>query len=154
MHEITEIFNAVENVDIFQTAHDQKCGDLRSEYAQKMYNKKKLKYVAPVEILLGYDNSMVSQLHHVPIIETVQTLLQDKHVWEQFKNPLKSELNVLQGFPDGHVFKNNHLLCGDPNTLQLMIFQDSFEVFNPIGSGRCKQYIGSLLYNWKFVSIQ
>lgn len=48
---------------------------------------------------------------------------------------------ILYDFTDGLVFKNNLFFLNNPDALQLILYQDSFEVVNPIGPAKCKYKI-------------
>lgn len=54
--------------------------------------------------------------------------------------------DVLKDIWDGKVIANNALLKSDPMSLGLILYQDSFEVVNPLGSGRKKQSACSLFH--------
>ena len=93
--------------------------------------------VAPVTINLGFDQNKVKRYcEYVPIIETIQELLKDPSVKAQFNNPncLRSD-NVLRDSTDGSVARKNLLFS------ELILYQDSFEVVNPLGSAKQKHTI-------------
>lgn len=48
---------------------------------------------------------------------------------------------VFKDFTDGSVFKNNTFFKENPDALKLMLYQDSFEIVNPLGSAKTKYKI-------------
>lgn len=51
---------------------------------------------------------------------------------------------VLKDIWDGKVIAENASFKSEPMSLGLILYQDSFEVVNPLGSGKKKQSAGSL----------
>ncbi len=47
---------------------------------------------------------------------------------------------------DGRVSKSNELFVSDRHALQIMLFQDAFEVANPLGSARQKHKVLAVSY--------
>lgn len=127
--------------DIFSSVHSDK-GLLSTEYRRKQYFKTHLSYVAPITINLGFDNNNVKrQYEYIPIIETIQELMKDQSVKSQFENPIISTDGVLRDFMDGNIAKNNILFIQFNNAIKLILYQDSFEVVNPLGSAKRKHKI-------------
>jgi len=52
-----------------------------------------------------------------------------------------SQTDVLTDVLDGKTVKDNMLLNESPLSLSIILYQDSFEVDNPLGSGKKKQKI-------------
>lgn len=50
------------------------------------------------------------------------------------KEPRKK--NVLEDFMDGNVFKNNKFFQENPDALRIILYQDAFEIVNPIGAAK------------------
>ena len=127
--------------DIFDAVHGDK-GLLSTEFRRKQYFKKNFRYVAPVTMYLGfYKNGTKRHFEYVPIIETIQQLLKDPAVKKQFKNPVVSSDGILRDFMDGSVAKSNVLFIEFHNAIKLILYQDSFEVVNPLGSAKRKHKI-------------
>ena len=101
-------------------------------YKRSSYYKSKFNYVSPVEIFLGYINRKKCCFHYIPI---QQQLLNYCKLFGQelFKRPLSKEL-ILKDFWDGSLYE--HLQTSV--SLNLFLYQDSFEVVNPIGSSKNK----------------
>ena len=136
--DITEEFLAN---DIFNSVHDDK-GPLSTEYRRKQFYKENFSYVNPISIYLGLDKDNIKRYYeYVPIIQTVEVLLKDPSVKQQFNNPVLSEEGILRDFMDGCVAKKNLLFIELPNSIKLILYQDSFEVVNPLGSAKKKHKI-------------
>lgn len=55
----------------------------------------------------------------------------------QLSTPL-NDTETLKDFTDGFTFKNNDFFKTNPNSLKIILYQDAFEVANPIGSAKKK----------------
>ena len=60
--------------------------------------------------------------------------------------PVQRERSEYTDIQDGQVFKRNPFFKENPEGLQLIIFQDSFEVVNPLGSARVKHKVLGVYY--------
>ena len=139
--EINDITEHILSNDIFNSVHAER-GPLSTEYRRKQYYKEHFSYVNPISIFLGYDKDNIKRyFEYVPIIETVETLLRDRSVKAQFINPILPEKGVLRDFMDGLVAQSNPLFIKFPNSIKLILYQDSFEIVNPLGSAKKKHKI-------------
>lgn len=73
---------------------------------------------------------------YVPILETIKVLLTNVHVNNQWKSRKQSSEGVFVDFMDGELYKTNEFFRLNPNALQVILYQDAFEVCNPLGSSR------------------
>lgn len=138
---ITEITEEILSNDMFNDIHSQR-GPLSTDYRRKQYYHDNFRYVAPVAICLGFDKENVKRCcQYVPITKTIEAFLKDASVKEQFDNPYASQEGILQDISDGSVIKSNLLFQTVPNALKLLLYQDSFEVVNPLGSGKKKHKV-------------
>ncbi|XP_028416452.1 uncharacterized protein LOC114540531 [Dendronephthya gigantea] len=138
---IDQIVNEFLPNDIFNLAHGNK-GALSTEYRRKQFFRSKFRYVAPVTIYLGFDKNHVKRyFEYVPIIETIQELLKDAGVKKQFANPILNSDDILRDFMDGSVAKSNVLFVELGNAIKLILYQDAFEVVNPLGSAKKKHKV-------------
>lgn len=78
----------------------------------------------------------------MPLKETIKQLYDNKSLSHKlvFDIP-KNNSRILEDFTDGSVFKNNPFFKDNPNAIQLLLYQDSFEIVNPIGSAKSKYKI-------------
>ena len=105
---------------------------LKTIHKRGNYYKTNFKYVAPVEIFLGEINSIKCCCHYIPIKTQLSFYLQlFKEVL--FERP-KSKENILCDFWDGNLYQHQQATT----SLSLFLYQDSFEVVNPIGSSKKK----------------
>lgn len=140
--------------DVLTGLHNSS-GIFRTSYTRTGYFQKSFSYVEPVAILLGQNRKkQAAHFHYVPLIETLKVLLKDKSVKQQFMTPDVSQPGVYKDFTDGTVFKSIPLFHDHPDALQLLLFQDAFEVVNPLGSAKKKHKILAVymllgnLYPW------
>lgn len=139
--EIEKIISEMKSNDVLS-----KCSSefLRSDYARKAFYKQHFNYVAPVDIYLGKNkyNQMCS-FQYIPIIDTLQSIFKHRAVFELFEKYRcrKIEKDVLQDVSDGRTYIENELFKHHPNSLGIILFQDAFEVVNPLGSAKRKHKI-------------
>ena len=101
--------------------------------------KRLFNYIEPVELLLGHDDNTNKNcyMHYVPIKETLTNLLSDTSVYEQYKNQPPPEDGVFSDWKSGSCHKKS-FFAEDKTALRLVLYQDAFEVANPLGSARKK----------------
>ena len=105
---------------------------LNTIHKRRNYYETNFHYVAPIEIFLGEINSIKCCCHYIPIKTQLSTYLQlFKEVL--FERP-KSKVNILSDFWDGNLYQ--HLQA--TTSLNFFLYQDSFEIVNPIGSSKKK----------------
>lgn len=112
---------------------------LSSRYTRFALYREHFSVVLPVTIKLGRNNfHKICNFHYVPIIETVQSVFQDKSFVEQFSTPYDKVDGLLRDISCGSRCTNNDFLKNN-DTLKIILFQDAFEVCNPLGSSKIKQ---------------
>lgn len=104
---------------------------LTSCYQRHKYYKEKFCYVSPTEIHLGLNKqNSASICHYVPVAGLIQFLL---HF-----SPTSSELPTSQTMSDD-IF-SDFTLCQpfreQDNVIQIILYQDEFEIVNPLGSAK------------------
>lgn len=131
-------------------------GTLRSDYIRKSSYKSQFNYVAPVEVELGRNDSNERRtFQYIPVKKTLKSLFQNKSVQQEYqatKSPTyhgygrNDEERLLHDVTDGSIFKTSVFFQENSNVLKLILYQDSFEVCNPLGSSKKKkaQNISSL----------
>lgn len=128
--------------DAIHLAHNPKDGVLRNSYNRNLFYKKMFSYVSPKKIYLGRNNNHgLCHLHYVPIIDTLSVLLHNEKFRHFITLKTKSNENLLADFCDGIVYKHNTFFQKNPSALQIILYQDSFEICNPIGSAKVKYKI-------------
>ena len=83
--------------------------------------------------------------HYVPLLKTVERLLQDDSVLEEIQNCSQRVCNddCLEDFCDGDLFQCRHeLFSSDPHALQIIGYFDELEITNPLGAYVKKHKVG------------
>ncbi len=141
--EISQILEDVSKEDLFKKCHE---GPMKSDHTRKSFFKKSFNYVESTKIYLGADEAGRERFfQYVPIKETLKSLLSQSVVKDQYRETKmkqsNSHPNVLTDVLDGKTIKDNTLLNESPSSLSIILYQDSFEVANPLGSGKKKHKI-------------
>lgn len=95
----------------------------------------------PVPILLGKNRRNIdATFHYVPILSTLEAMLENVN---NFAEPEAQPPNtgVLKDFTDGKVFRSITLFHEHPEAQKLILFEDAFEVVNPLGSAKKKHKV-------------
>lgn len=117
-----------------------KSEDLR----RKTFFKSNFNYVEPVSLCLGQNESGKECFaQYIPVTNTIESLLSSESVKEQLQQikPRAQSENIIQDLWDGTNIKENLLLKHTASSLGIILYQDSFEVVNPLGSGKKKHKI-------------
>nr|XP_023659190.1 uncharacterized protein LOC111839475 [Paramormyrops kingsleyae]XP_023659191.1 uncharacterized protein LOC111839475 [Paramormyrops kingsleyae] len=119
-------------------------GPLSTDQKRKTAFKKYFNYVEPVPLLLGTDDKgRESFAQYVPVQETLATLFKSKSIQEQYAatRSQPSSEGLFQDIKDGKGAQCNPLFKMEPSSLGLILYQDAFEVVNPLGSSKKKHKI-------------
>lgn len=136
-----EVEEAQLQKDIFFKANNKNNGLLRSNVVREKFYKDNHNYVAPVKISLENDN-MTSFFYYIPILESINMLLKNPKILEQCLLDHSSTNNdLLCDIVDGRSYRRNNFWKENKNALKLILYQDAFEVCNPLGSARKKHKI-------------
>jgi hypothetical protein len=111
--------------------------DLKSDHRRSKAYKELFKYAAPKRIKLGLDHFCKPQYcYYVSIIDTLKNLLSNTSVFNECATPQSpSGSNWFRGIFDGKCLKSNNLFS-DSNAIKIILYQDCFEVCNPLGSSK------------------
>lgn len=147
----------IEN-NLFDKALNSKTGMLRSDFTRIMSYEKRESYVHPVKIDLikVLDNGIqeASFFYYVPILKTLQVMLKNKNVFDMCFREVNTKDGCFFDIYDGNIFKHNSFFVKYPHAIRLILFQDAFELCNPLGSSRKKHKIVGIymvlgnLYPW------
>lgn len=126
-------------------------GLLRSDYLRKKFYSSNLTHVEPIKLLLGRnDNHVPCFAYYVPIHKTIEALLENQNlcrkIVENTKTQPQSSSNILRGVSDGYVYKRIHSKMNHLPSLNIILYQDSFEVCNPLGSSKVKHKVFAMYY--------
>lgn len=140
---VLNILNSSWSTVDFMVSHE--C--LKTKHLRYEFFKKHLHYLEPVAIRLGFDaQNKPSLYHYIPVKESIKLLLADQTVYKQVKYPETYKDGLYSDFTDGNAVKNNSFFEPGHSVLQLLLYQDSFEVANPLGSARTKHKILAVYY--------
>lgn len=135
---VSEIRNnnliSIYNLEFFKTDYKRKCF-----YKRNFYN-----YVEPVNIYLGINKlKKPSYCQYIPIAKTLQNIFNHKDINKMSSDYVNKKVSdgVFRDVWDGKVFKENLLFMHEPESLPLILYQDAFEVVNPIGSAKKKHKV-------------
>ena len=147
---------------LFQAFHGSKHPfyGLESRYKQNQFFEEKLGLIKPQSVILGarFDTSVdcgdghtkqivvQDSFQYIPLKLTLGVLLSNIKIQEEINNVKASNDGVLRHYCDGAQFKSHPLLSTYPDSLQISLFYDEFEVCNPIGSKRGIHKLGGLYY--------
>lgn len=132
------------NQDTMKEAHGD-AGVLRSSYMRSQYYHNNFDYVKPETISLG-KNKINEERHfmYIPIEKTLSVILKDISNTDEFFNSESVE-KIYSDINDGEVFHN--LSKDHGKFVGLMLYQDEFEIVNPIGSSRTKHKVLAFYYS-------
>jgi hypothetical protein len=146
--DVTEIVDDLRNNNLFR-----KCmkGELRSHQTRQTFFKKRFKYVAPKQIYLGRDSCSVERYaQYIPIKDSITALFEDSSVRSMYTAVHSNKISqprVFTDICDGKMFKSNEFFSANPTALRIILYQDAFEVVNPLGSARKKHKILAVYYS-------
>lgn len=111
---------------------------LDSEYKRRNYYKRNFHYVAPQSIFLKIVNGTKRYFEYVPLEETIKSVFHNKSLKAEWRDKILPNKNteLLCDITDGTVYKDNPFFQENPDAIILILYQDSFEVVNPIGSAK------------------
>ena len=129
--------------DLFNVVLDDYQGVLRSKYMRSEYVKKNMKFIEPINIKLGAMKKN-DFCHYVPLKSSLQNFLSDSTVKSQFESP-RVQSAVYSDLHDGYVYKENDFFDGS-RKLELLLYQDAFEVVNPLGASKNRHKLVGVYY--------
>lgn len=132
--------------DIIKNTLDNKMLDIDDRlgtiFKRRKFYEQNFPYVSPIQVPLDSVNNKKRFFHYVPLQDTLKYLFNNKSLGDKLSFDLpKSNSDVFKDFTDGSVFKNNPFFQENPDALKLRLYQDSFEIVNPLGSAKSKYKI-------------
>lgn len=136
---VAKICDCVRDSDLCSACHR---GPLTTAYSQTQTFKKKFKYIEPKKLTLGIDESNTQiNAYYIPLKQTLHTLLESElwknHVTQQYT----ADSREFSDIHDGQILKSNKFFIDNPGCLKLILYQDSFEIANPLGSAKKKHKV-------------
>lgn len=126
--------------DLFYLANNISEGIFKSIFLKEEFFKKKFNYVKPVKVTLQ-NNINQSFYYYIPILDTIQQLCKNKYVLEQILVDVTPNKSFFSDLTDGCSYKNNVLFKTNNFALKIILYQDAFEICNPLGSAKKKYKI-------------
>lgn len=130
-----KVCDAVKESDLFSACHT---GPMRTAYSRTKCFREMFNFVEPKQLFLGRDENREKRFaYYVPILETLKNML-TSGFWKGLmsENPPENSPDILSDCCDGKVFKSNTFFQDFPACLKLILYQDAFEVVNPLGSAK------------------
>ena len=137
-----EICNAAVNEDLFfqltspGTVSNKHKGELSTRKLRKKYVRENLDYVPPIEIELGYRDGKLRKFAYIPILSVLRNLLRKGDLLQAVLTDIPPSSDNFRSYFDGRFCKSNSLHQEHSTVLLLGIYQDDFEVANPLGTSR------------------
>lgn len=111
---------------------------LKTDFKRKFFYKNNNNYVPPKQILIKEVNGKKQYFHYIPIEDTLKDLMKNKSLGDITVQVTGTGADVLDDFEDGLMYQNNNYIRKYPDAIKIILYQDSFEVVNPIGSAKQK----------------
>lgn len=139
--EINNVIDVVKREDLFRACNTHV---LKTDQRRKTVFKNSFHYVEPVPVCLGQnEEGKECFAQYVPIKTTIESLFLSESIREQHKqshSQVQTE-DVIKDVWDGKNITENLLFVSEASSLGLILYQDSFEVVNPLGSGKKKHKV-------------
>ena len=123
--------------DVFKAALNTDDGVLRSQYKRKRFYTANFRYVEPVQIILGQNKcGTQSVFHYVPLRQTLISMLQDETVANCLAARVGADGGTFTDLCDGEVYKRINQTVEHDSFLEVILYQDVFEIVNPLGAAK------------------
>lgn len=140
-----ELQQVLDSSDFFDKAFEV----VRSPHMIKEHCKAKMDYTEPVHhTLRGPSGNKIGTYSYVPISEVLKKYCSHEDVWNQIlseNNKVQDEL-FLMDYKDGLYFKEHLFFREHPDALRLHLYEDEFEIVNPLGPKRMKYKLCGFYY--------
>jgi len=136
-HKIDGIIDYAFNNNVVTDAYKM----LKSDFLRKNHYKHRLAFVSPVPLPIPpkVEGGESHIFHYIPIKETIKALFSDRSLHFKLAEPrFSDDPKVLKDYTDGFVFKENPFFQENPLGLQIILYQDAFEVVCPLGPAKKK----------------
>ena len=140
-----ELQQVLHSSDFFDKAYDV----FGFPHMIKEHCKAKMDYTEPVHYTLrGSSGNQIGSYSYVPISEVLRKYCSHEDVWNQIfsENNEDKEEQLLSDYRDGFYFKEHLIFRKHPGALRLHLYEDEFEIVNPLGSKRTKYKLCAFYY--------
>ena len=145
---VESILNKFSQTDQLYMMH---CGDpklpiINTNYQRFATYKSYFQFVEPIQFVLGSKDGKPIYGYHVPLTLTLNVLLSKKVVSDAIDKKEISNRCILTDFKDGLVFQNHEVLS-KKKCIYLFVYQDAFELVNPLGSAKNTQKVIGMYFS-------
>jgi len=147
---VGEVKTLLKELFDYSPFHLSNTRELRTHQTRQTYFRTSFKYVCPTQVYLGQDNKNLSRYaQYVPIKDSLLVLFQDESVKLAYSQTHKASgsSEILNDVTDGQAYCRNRFFMQNPSALRIILYQDSFEVANPLGSGKKKHKILAVYFS-------
>ena len=131
------------NNDLFSNCN---LGPLSTSAKRLSFYKKHFHHCNPVELVLGYGGDQsVRSYQYVPICQTIASLYQHNKEHFHFFTDERNDPSYLHDVTSGYIFKQNSFFT-EQKAFAIILYQDAFEVVNPLGSAKKKHKLVGVYY--------
>ena len=143
---------------IFDTFEDP-FQNLKTSHLQSSFMAKNMNFVPPTQYVLGtkisYKNKGSKRLIceqddtmvYIPILDSLQQFLSNPKIFDLVTSNQKVyKEGIFYDISDGQCFKNNPIFQEHEDALQIILYHDEVEVYNPLGSHVGKHNIDLYYY--------
>ena len=145
MESCPELYEVLQRSDFFSEASKL----VRSPHMLKNYCKSNLEMTEPVDYALRDPSGRkVGSYSYVAICDVLQKYCSREDVWDSMQRERNCErdVHVLTDYRDGFYFRDHKVFADNPDALRLHLYEDEFEVCNPLGSKRNKHKLCAFYY--------
>lgn len=119
-----------------------KDGSLGTAKRRAAYVRREFPLVNPVEYCVEKGKKTLA---YVPIVPMLQKLLNKTDILDKAMSEKVHVTQEYRSYVDGQCFNENSLLASDDFTIALGLYNDDFEVANPLGTSKLKQNVCHIL---------
>ena len=123
--------------------------DISSEYRLNQFCKQNLGLVEPQEHILGFNaKGKKETFQYIPLPALLKFLLSQSELRENIakqQEVLRND-NFLTDYSDGMLSKQHPFLCKKRDCLTLHLYNDEFEVVNPLGSKKGRHKVSAFYF--------
>lgn len=142
---ISQVRNEIDHNDLFANCNK---GPLKTPAKRSSFFHKNFAYCDPVEVFVGLDGFQKKRTYqYVPICQSIASLYRHFSSHFNFFNGItdSEKKDFIDDVDDGSVFKANGLFK-HTKSFAIILYQDAFEVVNPLGSAKRKHKMVGVYY--------
>lgn len=136
---VNDIVREIRQADIFKMVLNSDNGILRSQHKRKAFFEANFRYVDPIQQCLGENEyGKLCSFHYIPVKQTLTSMIQEKTVAQCLGKCGCAENGIYTDLHDGSVYNKIEQTVGNGQCsfIELVLYQDAFEVVNPLGSAK------------------